>query len=145
MKSLLYFILICGFLNSCKSSQSLDNTSKSEKVNTIKNDTVSIANNDLEYELIIIEPGYNVWLKTKAKPAGYYEQNFLEIRNKLYVDAWNNRVLNPLNYPSGLYETQIFYDPSIDYGYDVNYKLYNYFIYFQLTYKQQLTSYIPRI
>ena len=34
---------------------------------------------------------------------------------------------------------------GIDYGYDVNYKLYNYFIYFQLTYKQQLTGFIPRI
>ncbi|MCX7547330.1 DUF6146 family protein [Xanthomarina sp. F1114] len=145
MKSFLYIFLITGFLYSCKSSQPTDNSSNNEEVNITKNDTVSIANNDLEYELIIIEPGYNLWLETRARPRGYYEQDFMETRNKRYVDAWNNRALNPQEYPSGLYESQIYYDPSIDYGYEVNYKLYNYFIYFQLTYKQQLTSYIPRI
>ncbi|MCX7549732.1 DUF6146 family protein [Xanthomarina sp. F2636L] len=145
MKYLLYILLIFGFLFSCNSAKSIDNTSDNENIHVTKNDTVSIANNDLEYELIIIEPGYNIWLETRARPIGYYEQDFLETRNKQYVDAWNERVLHPLNYPSGLYDSQIYYDKTVDYGYEVNYKLYNYFIYFQLTYKQQLTSYIPRI
>ncbi|MEO8933729.1 MAG: DUF6146 family protein, partial [Xanthomarina sp.] len=108
------------------------------------NDTVSIVNSDLEYELIIIEPGYNSWLETRAKPRGYYGQSYLESQNKQYVAAWNNRVIQPSNNSLGLYESQIYYNPSVDYGYEVNYKLYNYFIYFQLTYKQQLTSNLPR-
>ncbi len=37
-----------------------------------------------------------------------------------------------------LYELQIDYQSNIDYGYDVNYKLYNYFVYFQNRYKQNL-------
>ena len=37
------------------------------------------------------------------------------------------------------------YDYFTDYGYEVNYKLYYYFIYFQLHYKQQLTNFVPRI
>ncbi len=53
--------------------------------------------------------------------------------------------LQPHNFNPNLYEMRIDYDPSIDYGYEVNYKLYNYFIYFQLTYKQKLTGYVPRI
>jgi len=39
---------------------------------------------------------------------------------------------------------QINYNRNVDYGYDVNYKLYNYFIYFQLKFKQQLSGFIPQ-
>ncbi|HLV14439.1 MAG TPA: DUF6146 family protein [Xanthomarina sp.] len=145
MKRILYLFLILGFLYSCKSSKNTDLVSNKNDAPLVENDTVSIANNDLEYELIIIEPGYNLWLETQARPRGYYEQDFMETRNRQYVDAWNDRALKPLQYPSGLYDSRIYYDPTVDYGYEVNYKLYNYFIYFQLTYKQQLTSYIPRI
>lgn len=145
MKSFLYIFLITGFLYSCKSSQATDISSNKEDTILSKNDTTSIANKDLEYELIIIEPGFNLWLETKARPRGYYEQSYMETKNQLFVDSWNERVMQPLQYPDGLYESHIHFDSSVDYGYEVNYKLYNYFIYFQLTYKQQLTSYIPRI
>jgi hypothetical protein len=108
-------------------------------------DTVEISDPESNYEIIIIEPGFNVWLQTVARPEGYYSQNFLENRNRLYVIEWNNRVLNPLQYNARLYELQINYDPFIDYGYEVNYKLYNYFIYFQRKYNQRLGPFAPRI
>lgn len=145
MKSIIYIVLVCGLFYSCKTNQVKEVTTSEEQVNLKENDTVRIANEDVEYEIIIIEPGFNTWLISRAKPEGYYEQSFLEARNRLYVAAWNERAQQPLNYRSGLYDSIIYYDPTIDYGYEVNYKLYNYFIYFQLTYKQQLTSYIPRI
>jgi hypothetical protein len=69
----------------------------------------------------------------------------METRNQQMVINWNIRVLQPQQYDINLYQMQIDYDSNIDYGYDVNYKLYNYFIYFQLTYKQQLSSFVPRI
>ena len=108
-------------------------------------DTVEISNPESNYEIIIIEPGFNVWLQSVARPEGYYSQNFLENRNHLYVIEWNNRVMNPLQYNPLLYELQINYDPFIDYGYEVNYKLYNYFIYFQRKYNQRLGPFAPRI
>ncbi len=108
-------------------------------------DIVRITNDDLDYDITIIEPGFNTWLASIARPKGYYSQNFMETRNRLMVTNWNNRVLQPQQYNSNLYEMQINYDVNTNYGYDVNYKLYNYFIYFQLTYKQQLSSFIPRI
>lgn len=145
MKSLVYILLISISLSGCKSTDTTVNTSNEDKVNLAKNDTVSIANNDLEYELIIIEPGYNFWLETTARPRGYYEKEFMKSKNIQYVAAWNERVMQPSKYPSELYESYIYYDSTVDYGYEVNYKLYNYFIYFQLTYKQQLTGITPRI
>lgn len=126
--------------NSSKLQSSASNT-QVEKAQ----DTVRIANDSIEYEIIIIEPGFNSWMKGRAKPRGYYSQGFLESRNQLYVAEWNRRVLNTSRYDTRLYELQIDYNPQIDYGYEVNYMLYYYFIYFQINYKQQLTGFVPRL
>ncbi|WP_372946035.1 DUF6146 family protein [Muriicola sp.] len=113
--------------------------------NATKADTVEISDKESNYEIIIIEPGFNVWLQAVARPPGYYSQTFLENRNRLFVIEWNNRVINTLQFDPQLYQLQIDYDPLIDYGYDVNYKLYNYFIYFQRKYNQRLGPFAPRI
>ena len=116
-----------------------------ETFRTSQTDTVEISDPESNYEIIIIEPGFNVWLQSVARPPGYYSQTFLENRNRLYVVEWNNRVLNNLQFDPQLYQLQIDYDPFIDYGYDVNFKLYNYFIYFQRKYNQRLGPFLPRI
>ena len=143
MKTYIAIILLSGFIWSCgTSNKAISNTTE---INTSEQDTVRIANDELEYEIIIIEPGFNAWLASVARPEGYYSQSYLESRNRIYVQAWNDRVLQPYKYNPNLYGMQIDYSPNIDYGYEVNYKLYNYFIYFQLTYKQQLAGFVPRI
>jgi len=111
----------------------------------VEGDTISIADNKTEYEILIIEPGFNIWLRTIARPEGFYSQRFLENRNQIWVTNWNNRVNQPQLYSSRLYEMPIDYQPHIDYGYEVNYKLYNYFIYFQRKYRQRLGTFTPRI
>ncbi len=131
----------------CIGSKTAPEISEKEKqVFTAKAaDTVEISDSESNYEIIIIEPGFNVWLLTIARPEGYYSQSFLENRNRVLVIEWNNRVLNSLQYDPQLYELQIDYDPMVDYGYEVNYKLYNYFIYFQRKYNQRLGPFAPRI
>lgn len=108
-------------------------------------DSVKIANDSTEYEIIIFDPGFNVWLQSIAKPEGYYSQSFLENRNQIFVINYNQRVLQPMRYGSDLYQLRIDYDSNIDYGYEVNYKLYNYFIYFQRKNNQRLGPFVPRI
>jgi hypothetical protein len=51
----------------------------------------------------------------------------------------------PMQYNQNLYEMRIDYENNINYGYEVNYLIFNYLVYFQLTYNQQLGSFIPRI
>ena len=143
MKSLVAILLILSMFLSCGTSQKT--VSETSDINTTEQDTVRIVNDGLEYEIIIIEPGFNTWLLTTARPEGYYSQSYLESRNRILVQAWNQRVLEPYKYNPNLYGMQIDYDSTINYGYEVNYKLYNYFIYFQLTYKQQLAGFVPRI
>ena len=143
MKNVFLILLVCFGIYSCKTPDRV--TSTTPEVNAKAQDTVRIANDKLEYEIIIIEPGFNFWLESRAKPEGYYSQQFLENRNRIYVTEWNNRVLNPSRYNPNLYQMQIDYQPHIDYGYEVNYKLYYYFIYFQIQYKQRLAGFVPRI
>ncbi len=104
-----------------------------------ESDTVRIANDSLEYEIIIVESGFNSWLLTQPQ-RGFYGQSYLETKNRMFVSDYNNRVLQPTRYPRNLYSEQINYDPAVDYGYEVNYLLYNYFMYFQDKYKQRLTG-----
>ena len=143
MKTVLTLLFIGILAASCNTTKTANKTD-SQRATSVQ-DTVRIANDSLEYEILIIEPGFNSWLATRAKPEGFYSQNYLESRNRIYVSEWNSRVLQPQRYQSHLYELQIDYQPTIDYGYDVNYKLYNYFIYFQITYKQRLGPFEPRI
>ena len=106
-------------------------------------DTVRIANEELEYEVIIIDNGFNPWLNSIALPRNYYSQTFLENRNQFYITEWNIRAAQPTLYDPFLYEMIINYDRSINYGYEVNYLIYNYMIYFQNRYKQNLFGIVP--
>ena len=143
MKSIATLLFLGLLILSCNSTKST--VSKVSNSNTKAQDTVRIANDSLAYEILIIEPGFNSWLLSTAKPEGFYSQQYMANRNIQYVMEWNQRVMQPQRYDSNLYELQIDYQSNIDYGYEVNYKLYNYFIYFQLTYNQRLGTFVPRI
>ena len=144
---ILGIIGLCLFLVHCGASREALSISEQEKkaFDATEGDTVRIANEETEYEIIIIDPGFYTWLNSIARPEGYYSQSFLENRNILMVMEWNRRVLQPGQFNPNLYELQIDYKSEIDYGYEVNYKLYNYFIYFQRKYNQRLGPFLPRI
>ncbi|MFV8361187.1 DUF6146 family protein [Flavobacterium sp. LS1P3] len=142
MKNSVYLLaIILVSIFSCNTSKSNFPSTKKPVIN--QGDTIRIANDELEYEVIIIDPGFSTWLNSRASPRGYHSQSFLENKNQLYVSEWNNRVLQPVLYNPNLYEMSINYDPNIDYGYEVNYLIYNYMIYFQNTYKQKLFGLVP--
>ncbi|WP_397362816.1 DUF6146 family protein [Olleya sp. R77988] len=135
MKNLILIVAIVLIAFSCGTNKK---TTKADQSSAQVGDTITISNDETEYDIIIIEPGFSNWLSTTAKPKGFYSQQYLENKNTFYVTAWNNRVLQPQRYNSNLYEMQIDYRQGIDYGYDVNYQLYNYFVYFQNRYRQNL-------
>jgi len=136
MRNIVYLLLISGVLIfSCGTPQKTVATADDQK-----EEPVRIANDSLEYEVIIIDIGFNNYLAT-AKPMGYYSQSYLETRNRVYVTEWNIRASNPTRYNSSIYENVIDYQPHIDYGLEVNYKLYNYFQFAQKKYKMRLGSF----
>ncbi|CAM4070962.1 DUF6146 domain-containing protein [Flavobacterium antarcticum] len=128
----LFFAVACG----TKKTTTFD-------TGTSKNDTIRIANDELEYEVIIIDAGFNGWLASYAKPRNYYTQNYMEQRNRLWVNQWNQNVISGPR--RDLFEMTINYQSNIDYGYEVNYLLYNYLTYFQLTNNIQLGGFKARL
>lgn len=137
MKNLIYIFILGLFIYSCRATKERDFTKK--EITATANDTVRIANDSLEYEIIVIEPGFNLFINSIARPRGYYSQSYLESKNKFLVQEYNNRVLQPFNYNPNLYIQQINYDNFVDYGYEVNYMLYNYFVFFSREYNQRFS------
>lgn len=134
MRTLIYVVVFLLIIMGCNSSKTVADTTATAKVS----DTVKIANDSLEYEVIIIDPGFSSWLVGRARPRGFYSESFLEIKNQFYVAEWNRRVSQPLSFDPNLYMMPIDYQPNIHYGYEVNYLIYNYFVYFQNRYNQRL-------
>lgn len=143
MKNRLYLLaFILGLIiMSCASNKT--NVIQKGKLNSSSSDTIKIANKDLEYEVIIIDPGFSTWLNSLAYPRGFYSQSYLENKNRLYINEWNNRYLQPQRYNRNLYEMSIDYDSNINYGYEVNYLIYNYMVYFQNNYRQIFFGRVP--
>lgn len=144
MKNFLSIVFLFAVIVGCSTSMSkktFGTESTAEKPTKISSDTVRIANEELEYEVIIIDPGFTNWFNSYAKPRNYYSQDYLEARNRDWVLGWNNKFYTG----SRILDMPINYDRTTDYGYEVNYMIFNYLTYFQLTNNIKLGSFAPRI
>ncbi|HKJ43310.1 MAG TPA: DUF6146 family protein [Sunxiuqinia sp.] len=87
----------------------------------------SADNDSTSYELVVLDPGFDSWYAINSKPSWYHSQDYYEYWNQRYVQAWN------YDYQGGRYskvlETYIDYDPNVDYGLELNHKLFYYFQY----------------
>jgi hypothetical protein len=125
------------FIYACSSSK----TTSSKNINVADTaisvtDTIRIANDALEYEIIILEQGFDRFLNTQP-PQEYYGIGFLESKNYLYSQEYNRRVRD-ITRSRGLYPQEINYDSKLKYGKEVNFLLYNYFRFFEIKYNQKL-------
>jgi len=132
MKNLLFCLALGLFIFGCGST----NKTVVENDTYLPEGAVRIANDSLEYEIIIFDIGFDYYLASIAKPEWYYSQSTLETKNKFYVTEWNIRAQNPLIYNPDIYENVINYDFNVNYGLEVNYKLFNYFKFVEYKYKQ---------
>ncbi|WP_010521776.1 DUF6146 family protein [Aquimarina agarivorans] len=131
MKKTLILLLLLGFTIACATKKE-----HPFKENELEK-KVRIANDSLEYELIVFDIGFNRFLNTQARPRGYFGINFLETKNYFFVTQYNIRANNPVQF-GDIYGPVIDYQNQIHYGYEVNYLLYNYFLFFQRKYRQRL-------
>ncbi len=102
----------------------------------MKSDT--IAADSLEHRLIILDPAFESWFATQPDK-NFYSNSYYAQRNQLFVQEWNRRYMTSNN--KDLYDNYIEYDPKIDYGIDINYKLYYYFKYFEHKYHLKLLGF----
>ena len=92
---------------------------------------VDIDEDQEEYELIIMDPGYNRWAVTSAKPIGFYSPQYYRHWNQIYVQAWNELAMSAYRYPGSNFpfENRIDYNAATDYGVELDYQLFTYFQY----------------
>lgn len=133
LKNTLTYFLLLILIMSCSSYPTKNKTQ-------IKEEPVVIANEKLEYEVIIIDQGFTSFLNTQARTREYYSNTYLRNKNRRYVLVWNSRARNPQRFSSSIYENIIDYNPSIDYGLEVNYKLFWYFKFAEQKYKMRLDN-----
>ncbi len=136
MRAILIILFLITVILSCHPSKSVA-SSRTETDTEKVIDTIRIQNEELQYEILILEVGFEAWLATQ-RPRWYYTQSLLENRNRYYVLEWNRRVGFPNQFDPLLYNQSINYQFNIDYGKEVNYLLFMYFEFFQQKYKQRL-------
>ncbi len=96
-------------------------------------------NEEDEYDIIVLDPQYDVYLMTIARPESYYSENYYKMKNQQFVNTWNNRHSQPFRYDTDLYAVRIDYDPKTNYGLKLEYKLYNFFKFIEWKYKVNLS------
>lgn len=83
---------------------------------------------ETEYELIVVEPGYEAYLVNQL-PMEYYPENYYKTWNYQYVIEWNIRYLSGPR--RELFDYEINYDPMTNYGLELEYRLYHFFRFFE--------------
>ncbi len=127
MKKLMFlFVLMLAFA-ACNSQKKAVKNGVKEKVE------IAADEDSTQYELIVMDPGYETFLATQPYPKEYYSDDYYRNWNNQYVIEWNYRHDHPDIY-GDFYETSIDYRPSVDYGLDLNYRLYQYFQFIEQKY-----------
>ena len=120
MKRAAYLLIIISIV-----FVSCSGTKKLPGVN-IKNGETSVEDS-VEYELIVFDPGFETWYLSHSRPSWYHSQNYYESWNRQYVTEWNYKATSSRY--SRYFDTTIDYEPFIDYGLELNHRLFYYFQY----------------
>ena len=132
MRTFILFIIATFSFISCTTNK-LEN----EKSNT-ENKLTFEPNEDGEYDIIVFDPQYDVYLKSIARPKTYNTYDYYKTRNRLYTTIWNQRNMMPSVYDPNLYAVSIDLDPNVDYGLNFEYKLFNFFQFIEWKYRVRL-------
>jgi len=75
-------------------------------------------------------------------PSEYKSQSYYEYWNKQYVSAWNSKAIQ--NDSNSFFEPIVGYDSTVDYGFELNHKLFYYFQYVENILKISIMSGGPK-
>lgn len=125
MKTKYYLLLLTLLVFSLSAAAQRGKEKEKEKVKVVAD---SIIADTTEYDLVVLDPGFDAWYMTQQHNA--HSDEYYRIKNRIYSDEWNRRFMSPLTY-GDIYGSYIDYRPEINYGFDFNCRLYFYFKYFE--------------
>ncbi len=116
MKTFLIPALIAMLAWSCKPAQQI-----------AKSTSHKIVSDSSGYEITIIDPAFDNWYLMHFSPAKDYSNEYYRSKNQFGVNNWNDCFMHG-RYHHAI-DSYINYESSVDYGIEVNRKLYWYFKY----------------
>ncbi len=119
MKRIYFLLGIIVFIVACSSQKKITHVPKVEKE--------EMAEDSVEYDLETFDTKFETWYLLHDNPSQYRSQQYYESWNRQYVSAWNLNAVTPGK--SSFFEPIVGYDPSEDYGFELNHKLFYYFQY----------------
>lgn len=123
-------VLVSVFLLSCGTRQLASGSGSGSQPDTLRFEALSSDNDSIEYELLILDHGFDAWYMATSLSPGFYVQSYLENWNMQLSIQWNN-VISTRGQGRCTPETYLAYDSRIDYGLELNHKLFYYFRYVQ--------------
>lgn len=134
MKQIWLGIVVILFIAAC---------STQKKIVKSSSNSVEIANDSVEYGLETFDSKFETWYALNNNPVNYRPQAYYEGWNRQYVSAWNANVMDSRK--SWFFESIIGYDPTIDYGFELNHELFYYFQYVENVLKMPIMSGSPKV
>jgi len=100
------------------------------------------ANDSVEYDVETFDVAFESWYERQKSPAASRSLSYYETWNHQYVSAWNAKSYSSARHWP--FEPVIGYDPTVDYGFDLNHKLFYYFMYVERVLKIKIMSGGPK-
>jgi hypothetical protein len=118
MKKIIYLLLILSIVYGCSTHSAFKTP-----VPIQDEENEMLVTDSVEYELLILDIGFESWFATRNMIATAHSNNYYKNWNHIYVLEWNQQYMlgNPC------IDNYIDYDQFEEYGLEINYKLYNYF------------------
>jgi len=132
----IFFIAVVGLLMFACSSQK-------NAIQVNKSDVDTVAEDSVEYDVETFDSKFDTWYEFYNSPALYRSQSYYENWNRQYVSEWNAKCMHPTR--GWNFEPVIGYEPGEDYGFELNHKLFYYFMYVENELKIKILPSGPRL
>jgi hypothetical protein len=128
MRQIIFWLGIILLIAACSTQKGL--------VTVKSNIGESSVEDSLEYDLETFDGRFETWYEMHNSPAMYRSQQYYENWNRQYVSAWNYNAMGGRR--NSFFEPIIGYEYTVDYGFELNHKLFYYFQYVEHVLKIQI-------
>lgn len=118
MKKLVFIGILALLLSSCASNNKIGTETENADLYVVTNDS-------LEYEVIVTDPGFDIWFVKYDSESYYRSISYYKSWNRRYVSDWNNKII--LNSPKFLFPTYLDIDVDAINDIAVQHELFYYF------------------
>ncbi len=135
MKKVIPVLIAILFVVACSTQKAAKKTKRASNV--------QIENDSTEYAMETFDGKFDSWYEMQKSKATDRSQEYYEQWNQKYVAAWNAKAASG-QYGS-FFEPISGYEPNIDYGFELNHRLFYYFQYVENVLKIKIMDGGPHV